>query len=159
MSRDTPPAAESPTPARGDRSDRRPDAQQLGGGGGAVDLGDPSRPAASDVEPDRLVAQRPRLALEAQRRVEPRSAREDAQAPGRVTHAEADGPFLDVAAFRGSSLTRVTDARPVVDAATLWSSEMRVISAGSIDPLTRTSPAAIDPIADVDVSDTRICER
>ena len=36
---------------------------------------------------------------------------------------------------------------------------MRVISAGSIRPLTRTSPAAIDPIADVDVSATRICER
>jgi len=41
----------------------------------------------------------------------------------------------------------------------LWSSETSVISAVSMVPLTRTSPAAIEAILDVDVSATRRTDR
>ena len=108
--------SESPTPASGDHSagarTRSSSAAATARSSSATWVG----PAAAEVEPGRLVAQRPGLALEAQRGVEPRAAREDAQAARRVTHPEADRPFLDVAAIPGSPLTRVADGRPVVDA-------------------------------------------
>ena len=73
-------------------------------GRGPVDLGRSRRPAPADGEPGRLVAERPGLALEADRGVEPRAARKDPEAPRRVADAEPDRPFLRVPGIRAASL-------------------------------------------------------
>ena len=76
------------------------------------------------------------------------------------THPEPDGAFLDdivrvdeivVAASRSTSGSRRTGA--------LWSGETSITSAGSIRPLTRTSPAASVAMRDVPVSPMRAAVR
>ena len=76
----------------------------------------PASPTEADVEPGRFVAERSRLALEADRRIEPRPAREDAQAARGIAHAEPDRALLRVARIGPSVVTGLTDRRPVVDA-------------------------------------------
>ena len=73
-------------------------------------------PPAPDVETGRLVPGHAGLALEADRRIEPRPAREDPQAARRVADAKADRALLRVARVGRPPVAAVADRRAVVDA-------------------------------------------
>src|SRR6185437_4642578 len=55
------------------------------------------------------------LALEPQRRVDPRAARKDPQRAGGITDTEPDGALLGELGSRALDLARIADRRPVVD--------------------------------------------
>ena len=109
----TTPAAEPRRIARGARVGH---GQQPATADRLVDLGRPRRTSLPDGETSRFVARRVRLALEADRRVEPRAARKDPHAPGRVADAEADRLFLLVPVAQAAALLDAADRRAVVDA-------------------------------------------
>ena len=121
----------------------------------AVGLGRPPARAGPHGEPGRFVARASRSRLvEPDRRVEPRAAREDPDVPAGIADAGSRSPAprvvaeVAVAVVAGPSRGSRRTARS-------GASETRVSSAGSTTPLTRTSPAAIEAIVDVEVSAMR----